>query len=60
MSESIPIGTLPPLGSVPESMFAQVIRQNRFGDPREAFQVEQVAVPPLKPGEVLIGVMVLI
>jgi crotonyl-CoA carboxylase/reductase len=57
MSESIPIGTLPPLGSVPESMFAQVIRQNRFGDPRKAFQVEQVAVPPLKPGEVLIGVM---
>ncbi|HET6446797.1 MAG TPA: crotonyl-CoA carboxylase/reductase [candidate division Zixibacteria bacterium] len=57
MSEPVPIGTLPPLGTVPESMFAQVIRQDRFGDPRKAFQVEKLAVPSLKPAEVLIGVM---
>jgi crotonyl-CoA carboxylase/reductase len=38
-------------------MFAQVIRQNRFGDPRTAFQVEEIDVPVLKPHEVLIGVM---
>ena len=57
MSEPVPIGTLPPLGTVPESMFAQVIRQDRFGDPRKAFQVEKLAVPSLKPAEILIGVM---
>ncbi len=53
----IPIGSLPPVGEVPKSMMAQVIRQDRFGDPREAFQVEEVEVPPLKANEVLIGVM---
>ncbi|MCP3977613.1 MAG: crotonyl-CoA carboxylase/reductase [bacterium] len=57
MSQPIPIGTLPPLGEVPETMFAQVVRSDRFGDPRTAFQVEEVEVPPLKPGEVLIATM---
>jgi crotonyl-CoA carboxylase/reductase len=57
MAHAVPIGTLPPVGEVPQKMFAQVIRQNRFGDPRTAFQVEEVDVPPLKPHEVLIGVM---
>jgi crotonyl-CoA carboxylase/reductase len=57
MAHAVPIGTLPPVGEVPQKMFAQVIRQDRFGDPRTAFQVEEVAVPPLKPHEVLIGVM---
>ena len=52
-----PIGSLPPVGEVPKSMVAQVIRQDRFGDPREAFQIEEVEVPPLKTNEVLIGVM---
>ena len=46
MSASYPIGTLPPLGEVPEKMFAQVVRQDRFGDPRTAFQIEEVDVPP--------------
>jgi crotonyl-CoA carboxylase/reductase len=57
MAHAVPIGTLPPVGEVPQKMFAQVIRQDRFGDPRTAFQVEEVDVPPLKPHEVLIGVM---
>jgi crotonyl-CoA carboxylase/reductase len=57
MVNAVPIGTLPPVGEVPQQMFAQVIRQNRFGDPRTAFQVEEVDVPQLKPHEVLIGVM---
>jgi crotonyl-CoA carboxylase/reductase len=57
MSNSVPIGTLPPLGEVPQKMFAQVIRQDRYGDPRTAFQVEEIDVPELKPHEVLIGVM---
>ena len=53
MANAVPIGTLPPVGEVPQQMFAQVIRQNRFGDPRTAFQVEEVDVPQLKPHEVL-------
>ncbi|MCP3975808.1 MAG: alcohol dehydrogenase catalytic domain-containing protein, partial [bacterium] len=57
MSQPIPIGTLPPLGEVPETMFAQVVRSDRFGDPRTAFQVEEVEIPPLKPREVLIATM---
>ena len=57
MANTVPIGTLPPVGEVPQKMFAQVIRQNRFGDPRTAFQVEEIDVPQLKPHEVLIGVM---
>lgn len=57
MASSIPVGTLPPLGEVPETMTAQVIRQDRFGDPRTAFQLEQIKIPGLKPHEVLIAVM---
>ena len=57
MAHAVPIGTLPPVGEVPQKMFAQAIRQDRFGDPRTAFQVEEVDVPQLKPHEVLIGVM---
>ncbi|RME81560.1 MAG: crotonyl-CoA carboxylase/reductase, partial [Caldilineae bacterium] len=57
MSDLVPIGSLPPLGEVPKKMFAQVIRQDRFGDPRTAFQIEEIDVPELKPHEVLIAVM---
>jgi crotonyl-CoA carboxylase/reductase len=38
-------------------MFAQVVRQNRFGDPRTAFQIEEIDVPQVKPYEVLIATM---
>ena len=38
-------------------MFAQLVRQDRFGDPRTAFQVEEVDTPSPGPGEVLIAVM---
>ena len=59
MSETttVPIGELPPPGEVPERMLAQVIRQDRFGDPRTAFRVEEVDVPALAPDQVLVGVM---
>ncbi len=57
MSQPVPIGTLPPLGEVPDTMYAQVVRADRFGDPRTAFQIEEVEVPPLKPHEVLIASM---
>lgn len=53
----VPVGTLPPVGEVPSRMYAQVIRQDRLGEPRTAFAIEIVDVPPLRAGEVLIAVM---
>ncbi len=55
--EVVPVGELPPVGVVPERMVAQVVRQDRFGDPQDAFRIEEVPVPELAPGEVLIAVM---
>jgi crotonyl-CoA carboxylase/reductase len=51
------IGEVPPLGTVPRQMYAQVIRADRYGHPRKAFKVEKIAVPELKPDEVLVYVM---
>jgi len=51
------IGTVPPLGEVPKKMFAQVVRQDRFGDPRTAFQTEEIDIPAIKSHEVLIATM---
>src|SRR4030042_3569526 len=51
------IGEMPPLGAVPKQMYAQVIRQERFGEPLQGFQVEKVDVPSLKADEVLVFVM---
>jgi crotonyl-CoA carboxylase/reductase len=48
---------LPPIGEVPKRMLAQVLRSERLGDPRTAFQVEEVDVPELKPNNVLIASM---
>jgi crotonyl-CoA carboxylase/reductase len=58
MSDSeTPIGALPDLGVVPESMIAQVVRSERMGDPREAFAIETIPVPVPGPNDVLIAVM---
>ncbi len=51
------IGELPPLGVVPEKMYAQVIRAERFGEPIKAFQIEEIPVPEPGPREVLVAVM---
>lgn len=56
-TESPSIGELPPVGEVPKRMQAQLIRQERFGDPRIAFQVEEVDVPTLSADQVLVAVM---
>ena len=56
-NETVPIGTLPEPGVVPTSMFAQVIRSERTGDPRDAFVVEEIDVPVPGPNDVLIAVM---
>lgn len=51
------LGELPELGSVPPKMYAQVIRAERFGEPKEAFQLEQIQVPEIGPRDVLVYVM---
>ncbi len=51
------IGEMPPIGHVPKYMYGQLIRADRFGHPRQAFKVEKVHVPELKPDEVLVYVM---
>ena len=48
---------IPALGRTPETMLAYVIRREREGDLRRAFQVERVATPRPGPGEVVILVM---
>src|SRR6266545_3274635 len=57
MKDIYEVGEAPLLGLVPERMYAQVIRQDRFGEPRHAFRVEEVPVPALRPDEVLVYVM---
>jgi len=49
------IGEIPPIGEVPDQMYAQVIRPERFGEPKDAFKVEKVDTPKdLKPNEALV------
>ena len=51
------IGELPPLGYVPKSMYAWVIRKERHGEPDTAMLEEIVDVPTLGSHEVLVLVM---
>ena len=51
------IGEMPPIGQVPKLMYAQVVRANRFGEPKQAFRVEKIEIPALKPDEVWVYVM---
>src|SRR5882757_11527034 len=56
-SDIYEIGEVPPIGRVPKNMYAQLIRADRFGEPRKAFKVEKIHVPSIKPDEVLVYVM---
>lgn len=51
------LGEIPPLGEVPAKMYGQLIRESRFGEPKNAFQQEVVDVPAIKDDEVLVYVM---
>ncbi|MEV5445286.1 crotonyl-CoA carboxylase/reductase [Streptomyces sp. NPDC052644] len=51
------LGEMPPLGSVPEKMYASVIRPERYGEPRKAFATEVVETPRPGRGQVLVWVM---
>src|SRR5580765_2638760 len=52
-----PIGSVPPVGELPPRMNAQVVRQDRLGDPIDAFQIEEIDTPSIKADEVLVAVM---
>src|SRR5438093_3391521 len=51
------IGQSPPLGEVPPRMYAQVVRSDRLGEPKDAFQIEVMDTPAPGDGEVLVMVM---
>src|SRR4051794_19954290 len=51
------LGDVPELGVVPAKMLAQVIRAERFGEPRDAFKQEALTIPDLGPRDVLVYVM---
>jgi crotonyl-CoA carboxylase/reductase len=57
-TESVfPLGELPAVGEVPPTMLAQVVRQDRLGEPTDAFQIEEIETPSIKSDEVLVAVM---
>ena len=51
------IGEIPPLGHVPKTMYAWVIRKDRHGPPDQAMQVEVVPTWDLDSHDVLVLVM---
>jgi crotonyl-CoA carboxylase/reductase len=51
------IGTLPPLGEMPDKMKAIVIRPEREGDPKDSMRLEELPVPEVGPNDVLVLVM---
>jgi len=51
------LGEIPDLGVVPPRMHAQLIRESRFGEPKDAFKIESIPVPEIGPREVLVYVM---
>lgn len=57
VQELYALGEAPPLGYVPPTMHAQLIRQSRFGNPAAAFQPEVVRTPAIGPDDVLVYVM---
>jgi crotonyl-CoA carboxylase/reductase len=51
------IGEIPPVGDVPAQMHAQVVRPERYGEPRDAIRDEVIDVPALGPNDALVMVM---
>jgi crotonyl-CoA carboxylase/reductase len=51
------LGDAPPLGVVPQKMHAFAVRQDRFGQPSEAWRREVIPTPSIAKNEVLIYVM---
>src|SRR5438270_13372158 len=51
------VGEIPPLGHVPKSMYAWVIRRDRHGPPEQSMQLEAVPTHTIGEDEVLVLVM---
>jgi len=51
------LGEKPPLGVVPENMHAFCVRQDRFGEPKDAWQREIIPVSKIGPQDVLVYTM---
>jgi crotonyl-CoA carboxylase/reductase len=51
------IGEIPPVGEVPARMHAQLVRPDRFGEPRDAIRDDVIDVPELGPKDALVMVM---
>jgi crotonyl-CoA carboxylase/reductase len=51
------VGEIPPLGHVPERMYAWAIRRERHGPPETSMQIEVVPTWPVADDEVLVFVM---
>jgi crotonyl-CoA carboxylase/reductase len=51
------VGQLPPVGEVPPRMHAQVVRPERYGEPKDAIRDEVLDVPEIGPHEALVMVM---
>ncbi len=51
------VGEIPPMGHVPDQMYAWTIRRERHGEPDKAFEVEVVDVVKPDSNEVLVFVM---
>jgi crotonyl-CoA carboxylase/reductase len=55
--EIVDLGETLPLGVVPEKMHAFCVRQDRFGEPKDAWQREVIKTPEIGPKDVLVYVM---
>ena len=53
----LPLGETPEVGAVPQRMQAMVVRPERYGEPRQAFALEEVETPMPGRHEVLVYVM---
>jgi crotonyl-CoA carboxylase/reductase len=51
------VGEIPPVGEVPRRMHAQLVRPDRYGEPRDAIRDEVIDVPELGPYDALVMVM---
>jgi crotonyl-CoA carboxylase/reductase len=51
------IGEMPEIGTVPARMHAQLVRAERFGEPRDSIKDEVIDVPEIGPNEALVMVM---
>ena len=51
------LGEMPEPGMVPQKMHAFLVRQDRFGEPRNAWKREIIPTPEIGPKDVLVYVM---